>query len=96
MSRQDKLVELAEAAVELVKEVMDSRNDEKAIVDVTASEGGDTIIFTLNTGKTIEYSLSEIANVFKDDIDGLEIFTNNYYGKIYNKLRQIQLDTELL
>lgn len=96
MSRQDKLVELAEAAVELIKEVIGSRSDENALVDVTANEEGNTIIFKLSTDKTVEYSLSEIGYIFKDDLEGFEIFSTNYYREIYNKLKHIQLDTELL
>lgn len=96
MSRQDKLVELSSKAVELIKEVMDGTKKENALIDVNYNECGDTIIFTLNNNKTVEYSLSEIGYIFKDDLDGFGIFSINDYREIYNKIKRIQMDTELL
>lgn len=96
MSRKDKLVELASKSVGLIKEVMDGTEKENALIDVNYNECGDTIIFTLNNNKTVEYSLSEIGYIFKDDLDGFGIFSINDYKEIHSELRRIQMDTELL
>ena len=61
MSRKDKLVELALKSVGLIKEVMDGTEKENALIDVNYNECGDTIIFTLNNNKTVEYSLVKLG-----------------------------------
>lgn len=95
MSRHGKLIELAEKSLELIKEVIVNEEDCK-IISLTLDEGGDSIIFTLKYGKTVEYSISEIGYIFEDDIDGLEIFSVKKYKDIYIKLKRIQYETEIL
>lgn len=95
MNRHEKLVELAEKSLELIKEVIVNEEDSK-IISLNLSEGGDSIIFTLKYGKTVEYSISEVGYIFEDDIDGLEIFSVKKYIDIYMKLKKIQYETEIL
>ena len=50
----------------------------------------------IKNDKTIEYSLSELRYIFKDDLEGLEIFSVNKFKEFYLRLEEIQLKTELL
>lgn len=96
MSTQDKLFELAEEAVEIIKELMKRTEEKTQLANINYNECGDTIIFTLNNNKTIEYSLSELAYIFEDDLEGLEIFSIERFKEFYLKLKRIQAQTELL
>ncbi len=96
MSTQEKLVELAEESVGIIKEVINRVEEESQIANVNYNKCGDTIIFTLKNDKTIEYSLSELGYIFKDDLEGLEIFSVNKFKDFYLRLEEIQLKTELL
>lgn len=96
MSTQEKLVELAEESVRIIKEVINRVEEKTQIVNVNCNKCGDTIIFTLKNDKTIEYSLSELGYIFKDDLEGLEVFSVKEFKEFYLKLQEIQLKTELL
>ena len=96
MSTQDKLLELAEEAVETIKKLIKRTEEENPLVNVNFNECGDTIVFTLKNNRTVEYSLSEIGYVFEDDLDGLEIFSVKRFKEFYIKLKNIQSQTELL
>ena len=96
MSTQDKLLELAEEAVEIIKELIKRTGEENKLINVNYNECGDTIIFTLKNNRTVEYSLSEIAYIFEDNLDGLEIFSIKRFKDFYIKLKNIQTQIELL
>lgn len=96
MSTKDKLIELSEEAVEIIKEVMDRTEEESQLVNVDYNESGDTINFTLKNNRTVEYSLSELGYIFEDDLEGFEIFSINRFRELYIKLKNIQSETELL
>ncbi|WP_195989077.1 hypothetical protein [Clostridium sp. D53t1_180928_C8] len=96
MSTQEKLVELAEESVRIIKEVINRVEEKTQIVNVNCNKCGDTIIFKLKNDKTIEYSLSELGYIFKDDLEGLEVFSVKEFKEFYLKLQEIQLKTELL
>ena len=96
MSTQDKLLELAEEAVETIKEVIKSTGEENQIVNVNYNRWGDTINFTLKNNRTVEYSLSELGYIFEADLEGFEIFSINRFRELYIKLKNIQSQTELL
>ena len=91
MSTQEKLVELAEESVGIIKEVINRVEEESQIANVNYNKCGDTIIFTLKNDKTIE-----LGYIFKDDLEGLEIFSVNKFKEFYLRLEEIQLKTELL
>ena len=82
MSTQDKLFELAEEAVEIIKELMKRTEEKTQLANINYNECGDTIIFTLNNNKTIEYSLSELAYIFEDDLE--KIINSERAQNIYN------------
>ena len=54
MSTQEKLVELAEESVGIIKEVINRVEEESQIANVNYNKCGDTIIFTLKNDKTID------------------------------------------
>ena len=96
MSTQDKLLELAEEAVEIIKEVMDRTEEESQLVNVDYNESGDTINFKFEDNRIVEYSLSELCYIFEDGLEGFEIFSINRFREFYIKLKKIQSQTELL
>ena len=95
MSTQEKLIELAEESVEIIKEVINRVEEKSQIANVNYNMCGDTIIFTLKNHRTVEYSLSELGYIFKDDLEGLEIFSVKEFKEFYLRLEEIQLKTEL-
>ena len=51
-------------------------------------------VFKFNNGNIIEYSLSEIGYIFKDDLDGFGIFNIRDYNGIYDDLKLIQKEIQ--
>lgn len=92
---------LANEAVELLVEFKNKEYNLKSttLKSISSNDTGNTIILEDVTGSTIEYSLSEIAYIFEDGLDKLEIFNrvlNDDSEKIYKSLMQIQKATEAL
>ncbi|MCI9069253.1 hypothetical protein [Clostridium sp.] len=96
MSTKDKFIELAEEAIEIIKEVINDTKEENQLVDVNYVDCGRAISFTLKNNKTVEYSLSELGYIFKDDLEGFEIFSIKRFRESYIKLNNIQSQTEAL
>ncbi|WP_302782716.1 hypothetical protein [Clostridium saudiense] len=96
MGRQEKLLQESIKAINLINEVKNSTKKENILVEVTANECGDTIFFKFNNGKIVEYSLSEIGYIFEDDLEGFGIFTIEDYKDIYDNLKLIQKEIEIL
>ena len=96
MGRQEKLLQESIKAINLINEVKNSTKKENTLVEVTANECGDTILFKFNNGKIVEYSLSEIGYIFEDDLEGFGIFTIEDYKDIYDNLKLIQKEIEIL
>lgn len=96
MGRQEKLLQESIKAINLINEVKNSTKKENTLVEVTANECGDTIFLKFNNGKIVEYSLSEIGYIFEDDLEGFGIFTIEDYKDIYDNLKLIQKEIEIL
>ena len=98
MERNKKLMALAQEAIGIINEVFENEAKEKKenLMSVTCNEYGDTIIFTSNDGQVIEYSLSEIWYIFKDNLKGFEVFSKEKYNNIYSKLLGVQEQTKRL
>lgn len=96
MGRQEKLLQESIKAINLINEVKNSTKKENTLVEVIANECGDTIFFKFNNGKIVEYSLSEIGYIFEDDLEGFGIFTIEDYKDIYDNLKLIQKEIEIL
>lgn len=96
MNRQAKLVELAKKSEDLIKKVIGKEGNNDVLTNITSNEIGDTVIFTLKGGRTLEYSISEISYIFEDELEGFEIFSKKKYRDIYSELKGIELDVEKL
>lgn len=94
MSRQSKMVELAKKSEDLIKMVMGEEEKNNVLEGITSNEMGDTIIFTLQSGRKVEYSISEISYIFEDELDGFQIFSKRKYKEIYKELKSIELEVE--
>lgn len=94
MGRKEKLVQQSIKVINLINEVKNSTKKENTLEEVTANECGDTIFFKFNNGNIIEYSLSEIGYIFKDDLDGFGIFNIRDYNGIYDDLKLIQKEIQ--
>ena len=92
MSREAMLVELAKKAVEQAKIVIAAEVNDNVFTEVTSNKEGNTVIFTLTNGRTVEYSISEISDIFEDVLEGFEIFSKNKYRDIYRELRGVELE----
>ena len=92
MSREAMLVELAKKAVEQAKIVIAAEVNDNVFTEVTSNKEGNTVIFTLTNGITVEYSISEISYIFEDELEGFEIFSKKKYRDIYRELRGVELE----
>lgn len=96
MSRKEKLVQASVKAINLINEVKNSTKKENILVDVFGNGSGNTIFFKFNNEKTVEYSISEVGYIFEDDLEGFGIFAIKDYKNIYDNLKLIQKEVEVL
>lgn len=79
-----KRIELANEAVELIKEFRseEAKLDIEILISVKASEGGKTIIVNNHSEGETEWELSEISSEFARDMEGFAMFGAGLHEEI--------------
>ena len=92
MERTEILTNLANEAVSLIKEFREEAYvlGGNPLYNIEVNDSNDIVIFEDKTKEPIEYSLSEISYIFKDEINGF----NNYDGKLNDGIELVIRDAK--